>query len=81
ADQAGYRRTGREVSLTTPLTEDAVRALKVGDIVLLSGRMFTGRDAVHAYLMKHDSPVDLNGSALYHCGPVVVKANGRWRVT
>ncbi len=78
ADQAGYRRTGREVSLTTPLTEDAVRALKVGDIVLLSGRMFTGRDAVHAYLMKHDSPVDLNGSALYHCGPVAVKDGDRW---
>src|SRR5690606_18372797 len=45
-DQAGFTRTGREVVLQAPLTEDAVRGLKVGDVVLVSGRMFTGRDAV-----------------------------------
>ena len=81
ADQAGVQRTGREVRLRTPLTEEQVRALKVGDIVLISGKVFTGRDAVHAHLMKHDPPVDLNGSVLYHCGPVVVKEGSGWRVT
>jgi fumarate hydratase, class I len=84
-DRAGYPRTGREIRLTSPLVEDDVRALKVGDVVLVSGRMFTGRDAVHAHLMKHDPPVDLRGAVLYHCGPVVVKDEstpGRgWRVT
>jgi fumarate hydratase class I len=43
--------------------------------------MFTGRDAVHAHLMKHDPPVDLRGSVLYHCGPVVVREGEGWRVT
>jgi fumarate hydratase class I len=80
-DQAGFVRTGREVALTAPLTEEAARLLKVGDVVLVSGRMFTGRDAVHSYLMKHDPPVDLRGAALYHCGPVVVKEGDGWRVT
>jgi fumarate hydratase class I len=80
-DQAGFVRTGREVALRTPLSEADVRALKVGDVVLVSGRMFTGRDAVHAHLMKHDPPVDLRGSVLYHCGPVVVKDREGWRVT
>jgi fumarate hydratase class I len=88
-DQAGFTRTGREVSLKSPLTAADVRALKVGDVVLVSGRMFTGRDAVHSYLMKNPPPVDLNGSVLYHCGPVVVKESGgkpgmgapAWRVT
>jgi len=80
-DQAGFTPTGREVRLTTPLSADAVRSLKVGDVVLISGRMFTGRDAVHSHLMKHDPPVDLNGSILYHCGPVVVKDGDVWRVT
>ena len=42
----------------------------------ISGRMFTGRDAVHAHLMKHEPPVDLRGAVLYHCGPVVVKDDG-----
>jgi fumarate hydratase class I len=80
-DQSGFVRTGREVRLQAPLTEDAVRGLKVGDVVLISGPMFTGRDAVHSYLMKHDPPVDLRGSVLYHCGPVVVKDGDAWRVT
>ena len=80
-DQSGFVRTGREVVLQTPLTEDAVRELKVGDVVLVTGRMFTGRDAVHSYLMKHEPPVDLRGSVLYHCGPVVVKEGDTWRVT
>jgi fumarate hydratase class I len=80
-DQAGFTRTGREVPLQAPLTEEAVRSLKVGDLVLVSGPMFTGRDAVHAYLMKHEPPVDLRGSVLYHCGPVVVKEGEGWRVT
>ncbi len=80
-DQEGFARTGREVALTTPLDEQAIRSLHVGDVVLLSGRMFTGRDAVHAHLMKHEPPVDLRGSALYHCGPVVQKSGDSWRVT
>jgi fumarate hydratase class I len=81
ADQAGFRRTGREVVLQTPLTEAQVRGLKVGDVVLVSGRVYTGRDAVHAHLMKHDPPVDLRGSIIYHCGPVVAKEGEGWRVT
>jgi len=49
--------------------------------------MFTGRDAVHAHLMKHEPPVDLRGAVLYHCGRVVVKGGpgsehvDTWRVT
>src|SRR5437867_10550776 len=48
-DQAGFTRTGREIALRAPLTDEAVRALKVGDVVMVSGRMFTGRDAVHSH--------------------------------
>ncbi|MEX2264888.1 MAG: FumA C-terminus/TtdB family hydratase beta subunit [Bryobacteraceae bacterium] len=76
----GFPLTGREVVLTPPITEAAVRALKVGDVVLVNGEVYTGRDQVHAYLMKHDPPVNLNGSVLYHCGPVMLKEGGRWVV-
>src|SRR5881296_611471 len=44
ADQAGFQRTGREVVLQTPLSDEQIRSLKVGDVVLISGRVFTGRD-------------------------------------
>jgi fumarate hydratase class I len=74
----GFPLTGREVVLTPPLTEEMVRALKVGDVVLIEGDMFTGRDEVHAYLMKNEPPVDLRGAVLYHCGPVMLREGDRW---
>ena len=77
---AGFTLTGREVVLTPPLTEAQMRALKVGDLVLINGEMYTGRDNVHAYLMKNPPPVDLNGCVLYHCGPVMLKEGGDWKV-
>lgn len=72
------------IKLTLPLTEDKVRALKVGDAVEISGVLFTGRDVVHKYL--HDGgklppSVSLKDGIIYHCGPVVVKdAQGEWKV-
>lgn len=80
AKETGFPLTGREVVLTPPLTEAQMRSLKVGDIVLIDGEMFTGRDQVHAHLMKHAPPVNLEGAALYHCGPVMLQQHGQWVV-
>ncbi len=76
----GFILTGRERRLTAPLTEAQVRDLRVGETVLISGDVYTGRDAVHAHLMEHAPPVDLRGAVLYHCGPVVLQ-NGGYRIT
>ena len=70
--------TGREVRLSTPLSETQVRALKVGDVLLLNGMMHMGRDVLHHHLMTHDSPVSLDGGAIYHCGPVSLKQGDKW---
>jgi fumarate hydratase class I len=78
---AGFPRTGREVRLRAPITDEQIRSLKVGDVVLISGSMNTGRDQVHHHLMHHDPPFDLRGSVLYHCGPVVAKEGDGWRIT
>lgn len=78
ASAEGFPLTGREVILTPPISEETIRALKVGDVVLIDGEMFTGRDAVHAHLMKNDPPVDMRGSVLYHCGPVMLKQGEQW---
>ncbi|HEU4386545.1 MAG TPA: FumA C-terminus/TtdB family hydratase beta subunit, partial [Blastocatellia bacterium] len=77
----GFSLTGKEKVLRAPLSEESVRGLKVGELVLVSGEMFTGRDAVHSYLMKHEPPADLHGAVLYHCGPVVLKQNGSYKIT
>ena len=74
--------------ITTPISDAAIRDLKVGDSVALSGMMVTGRDAAHKWMMetfikKTRAPQGddlqvyeelkklLNGSVIYHCGPVV----------
>jgi len=71
------------IQITTPVSEAAVRALKVGDEVAITGTLFTGRDAVHKYL--HDggqlpASVNLRGGIIYHCGPVIIKdPQGQWK--
>lgn len=65
-----------QTKLTTPLSEETVRSLKAGDEVLISGILYTGRDAVHKYLAgggELPAGVDLDGGIIYHCGPVVVE--------
>jgi fumarate hydratase subunit beta len=60
--------------LKLPVSEDAIRELTVGDFVELSGRMITGRDAAHKWLMegfREDVAPFFEGSVIYHCGPVV----------
>lgn len=69
------------VELTTPISEEEIRQLKVGDVVIINGQMHTGRDALHKYLIDHDSPVDLTDSVIYHCGPVMLKDDqGNWKM-
>jgi fumarate hydratase, class I len=69
------------VTLEAPITEEQIRQLKVGDVVRINGMIYTGRDAIHKYLMDHDAPVDLNGQIIYHCGPVMLKdEDGNWHV-
>lgn len=70
----------REIVLRTPITEDQIRSLRVGDVVIIEGEMHTGRDALHKYLMDHDAPIDLNGAVIYHCGPVMLKDEEGWHV-
>ena len=72
-------------SLKAPFTEEKIRALKVSDEVLISGVVFTGRDAVHKYLHEGGQlpeGVHLRDGILYHCGPVVMKQDdGSWKAT
>ncbi|UOE94687.1 fumarate hydratase [Alkalihalobacillus sp. LMS39] len=71
----------REVVLQAPITEEQIRELRVGDVVIINGMLHTGRDAIHHHLMEHDAPIDLNGQVIYHCGPVMLKdEEGNWHV-
>ncbi len=76
-----------EYRLKTPISEEEVKKLKVGDIVYLNGIMVTGRDQVHRRALelaskgeKDKMPMNLEGIALYHCGPIVKKVGGEWKI-
>ncbi|MES1180644.1 MAG: FumA C-terminus/TtdB family hydratase beta subunit [Verrucomicrobiota bacterium] len=71
--------------LSFPFTGEKIRALKVGDEVLISGIVHTGRDAVHKYLHeggKLPAGVSLRDGIIYHCGPVMMQQDdGSWKCT
>ena len=63
-----------EYKLTTPVTKEDLAPLKAGDTVLLSGVVYTARDAAHKRLMERldageELPFELKGSAIYYVGP------------
>mgnify|MGYP000132660129 CR=1 FL=1 len=67
-----------EISLTTPLSEEGVRELRAGDRVLLSGYIYTARDAAHKRLVElleagEDLPIELEGQVIYYVGPTPPK--------
>jgi fumarate hydratase class I len=68
--------------IVSPLDQDVIASLHAGDMVSLTGRVITARDQVHKYLASGGKPpIDLTGLVIYHCGPVVIEENSRWRIT
>ena len=73
-----------EHHLTTPLCQDDIRKLRAGDIVYLSGTVYTARDEAHLRILELTDegkplPFDLEGAAVYHCGPLMQQEDGGWR--
>ncbi len=71
------------IRINLPVSESEVRKLRVGDEVLLCGRIMTARDMAHKYMVEKKPPYlrdVLNGSVIYHCGPVVKKAAGKYEI-
>jgi tartrate/fumarate subfamily iron-sulfur-dependent hydro-lyase beta chain len=75
-----------EYRLKTPLSDEDVEKLRVGDIVYVTGIMVTARDEAHKKVLETLEaggrlPIDLRGLVLYHCGPVARKRpDGTWEI-
>ncbi|MGG3124029.1 L(+)-tartrate dehydratase subunit beta [Priestia megaterium] len=59
--------------LTTPIKDEDLKGIKIGDIIYLTGTLVTCRDVAHRRLIeeKISLPVDLKGNAIFHAGPIV----------
>ncbi len=64
----------KPIRIQLPLDDQTVRSLKAGDSVLISGSLYTGRDAAHKRLIEllnkgEELPIDIKGQAIYYVGP------------
>jgi len=74
-----------EHHLRTPIPEEDIRRLKMGDLVYVSGTVITARDEAHLKALElHESgevpPVDFKGVGVFHCGPIMREVDGEWTV-
>jgi len=69
--------------LKTPLSEAEIRKLKVNDVLYITGTIVTARDQAHKRALEYSAqgkplPVNLEGLAVYHCGPIMRKQRSTW---
>jgi L(+)-tartrate dehydratase beta subunit len=65
--------------LKTPIKSEDLADIKIGDVIYLDGYLVTCRDVAHRRLIELgiDLPVDLEGLAIFHAGPIVKSENGK----
>jgi fumarate hydratase subunit beta len=71
--------------LKTPIPEEEIRKLSVNDVLYVSGTMVTARDQAHRRALEHFKqgktlPINFEGSAVFHCGPLMKRLNEKWIV-
>jgi fumarate hydratase subunit beta len=69
--------------LRTPILEEEIRKLRVKDVIYITGSIVTARDQAHRRALEYlkegkPLPINLEGLAVYHCGPVVKKEGDKW---
>ncbi len=73
-----------KVRLTTPISGEVAKGLKVGDKVLVSGTVYTARDRAHRFLAREVSsealPFSLRRAIIYHCGPLMRKSGSNYEI-
>lgn len=71
--------------LSVPVDRKVTMGLRCGQTVSLDGTVHTGRDEMHLRALEYhrggrEIPVDLEGGAVFHCGPIMVEDQGKWRL-
>ena len=70
-----------EYHFELPVSSDDIKKLRIGDIVYVTGKIFTARDEAHHIMLEMDKvPFNPSEMGLFHCGPLMKKTNGKWEV-
>lgn len=73
-----------EYHIQTPVKREDVVRMKAGDVVYVSGTIITARDEAHLRMIEYfeegrELPFQIEGAVVYHCGPIIVEENGKYR--
>ena len=71
--------------LTSPLSKEDARSLKLGEMVYLDGTVITGRDKMHLRALRYhrdriETSEQLSGASIFHCGPIMIQDGLGWKV-
>lgn len=59
------------IELNTPIRDEDINQLKTGDVIAISGQIFTARDQAHKRILEEGAPIDIEGAVLFHAGPII----------
>lgn len=62
-----------EKKLDVPIKDESLNGLKAGDVVYLTGNIITARDQAHKRIIEQGAPLDIDGAAIFHAGPIITQ--------
>ena len=62
-----------EKRLNVPIIDENLNELKAGDVVYLTGNIFTARDQAHKRIVEQGAPLNVEGGVIFHAGPIIAK--------
>ncbi len=66
--------------LETPIDDETINKLQVGDTVYITGKIYTARDSAHKRIIESGAPMDLNGVVLFHAGPIIKEHDNKYEI-
>lgn len=69
-----------ERKLNVPIKEENLNELNAGDVVYLTGNILTARDQAHKRIIEQGAPLDIEGAAIFHAGPIISKDGDEYKM-
>lgn len=69
-----------EKKLNVPIKDENLNELNAGDVVYLSGNILTARDQAHKRIIEEGAPLNIDGAAIFHAGPIITEENGDYKM-
>ena len=69
-----------ERKINVPIKDNNVADLRVGDVISLTGNIVTARDQAHKRILEEGSPINIEGAAIFHAGPIIITENDNYKM-